>query len=61
MIVDRLALKLVEQVEDNVGFPFRDGVADRNEGITNAKWPRFMAEFFEGGEDVAFGLDAMKV
>ncbi len=56
LVVDGLAMELLEQIEDDVGFPALDFIADRLELVLHAERPDLVARLAQRGHDVILGL-----
>ncbi len=56
LVEERLAVEFLQQVEDDVGVPGLDGVADRREFILDAKRANLVAIGTQRRDDVVFGL-----
>jgi hypothetical protein len=54
--VHRLAMKLDQQIENDIRLPELDRVADRLQIILDAQHTHFVTEFAERGDDVVLGL-----
>ena len=61
LVVDRLALELVEEVEHDVRLPLLDGVTDGEDGVAYAEGTCLVPELAEGVEDVALRLDSVEL
>src|SRR6266566_2033635 len=56
LVVDGLAVELLEQIEDDVRFPALDFVADRLELVLDAARPHLVAGLAQRAHDVILGL-----